>query len=109
MSSKISGLNGPAPTVDAGAGARRSSEAASSEVSGATSSGGPAGSDVHITESANILAGLVQHLRTLPAVDPARVAQFQTAVDSGTYSVQPGTVAEHLMQFEQSLAQMTAG
>lgn len=109
MSSKINGLNGASPAVDAGGGPRRTPETASSQVSGSSASTGSAGSDVHITDSANLLSGLVQHVRTLPAVDSARVAQFRAAIDSGTYSVQPSVVASHLMQFEQSLAQLSAG
>ena len=108
MSSKINGLNGSSPAVDAG-GARRAPETAGGQTSGASREATSAGSDVHITDSANLLAGLAQHLRTLPAVDSARVAQFRTAIDNGRYTVQPGVVASHLMQFEQSLAQISGG
>ncbi len=109
MSNKINGLSGASPTVEGGGSARRAPETASTQSSGSTPSAAAGGSDVHITGSASLLSGLAQHLRSLPAVDAARVTQFQSAIDNGTYSVQPGTVANQLMQFEQSLAQLRGG
>lgn len=110
MSSKINGLNGTTPALDAGGGARRSSDTTPAGGSGSSSSAQAAsGSDVHITASANMLADLAQQLKSLPAVDPARVAHFQSAIDSGSYTVQSGTVANGLMQAEHSLAQMRGG
>ena len=108
MSSKINGLNGASPAVDAG-GARRAPETAGTQTPGSSAAATSAGSEVHITDSANLLAGLVQHLRTLPAVDSPCVAQFRTAIDNGSYTVQPGLVASRLMQFEHSLAQISGG
>ncbi len=109
MSSKINGLNGASPAVDAGGGARRTPQTAGGEASGSSASTAAAGSDVHITDSASLLAGLMQHLHALPAVDQARVAHFQAAIDQGSYTVQPSVVAGHLMQLEQSLAQISGG
>ncbi len=109
MSSKINGLNGPSPAVDAGGGARRTPEMASGQTSGSSAEVQAAGSDVHITNSASLLAGLAHQLDALPAIDAARVAHFQAAIDNGSYTVQPGVVAHHLMQFERSLAQLSGG
>ncbi len=109
MSNKINGLTGPSPTIEGGSSARRAPETAGSQTSGSAPAAAASASDVHITGSASLLAGIAQHLRSLPAVDAARVAQFQAAIDSGTYSVQPGSVANQLMQFEQSLAQLRGG
>lgn len=109
MSSKINGLNGASPAAADAGGTRRAPETAGGQTSGSSATATAAGSDVHITDSANLLAGLAQHLRTLPAVDSARVAQFRTAIDNGSYTVQPGMIAAHLMQFEQSLAQISGG
>lgn len=109
MSSKINGLSGASPAVDAGAGARRAPEPAGSQSAGAAGATHASGSDVHITDSANLLSGLAQHLSTLPAVDQGRVAQLQSAIDSGNYTVQSSVVAGHLMQFEQTLAQIQGG
>lgn len=109
MSSKISGLNGASPAPEAGGGARRASDAADAGVSGAARSAQGTGSDVHITASANMLADLAKQLGSAPAVDPARVAHFQAAIDNGNYTVQSGVVASQLMQTEQSLAQIHGG
>jgi negative regulator of flagellin synthesis FlgM len=103
VSNKISGLNPPVlpealSPATSGGGTRSPAGSASS----------PAG-DVHITDSASQLATLEQTLRSLPAVDPARVAQFQTAIEQGTYTVQPQHVADQLMQLEQALGQLPRG
>ena len=109
MPNKISGLSGdPAASI----GASRAAEKTRDPVTGGPSA--PADSalataDVHITGSASQLASLEQAVRNLPAVDPVRVAQFQLAIEQGTYTVQPQHVADQLMQFEQSLKQLQDG
>jgi anti-sigma28 factor (negative regulator of flagellin synthesis) len=45
----------------------------------------------------------------MPAVNEARVAQFRSAIESGSYTVQSGHVAAQLMQLEHSLAQIVGG
>lgn len=108
MTDKISGLSGsPAAPLGAGCPAEQTRDPA-------TGGGSPAGSaasagDVHITDSANQLASLEQTLRSLPAVDPVRVAQLQTAIEQGTYTVQPQHVADQLMQLEKALGQLAEG
>ena len=109
MASKINGLSGASPTVETGGGARRAAETANGQTSGSAASVPSSGSDVHITDSANFLSGLAQHLNSLPAVNAGRVAQLQSAIDSGTYTVQPHVVAGQLMQSEQALAQIHGG
>lgn len=107
MSSKINGLGGASTNVGAGRRASKSRDAAGDSSSAASS---PAGeNDVHITGSANLLSTLAQQLHTLPAVDEARVAQFRSAIEGGSYTVQPGNVADQLLQLEQSLAGITGG
>jgi negative regulator of flagellin synthesis FlgM len=64
---------------------------------------------VQITDSATQLASLEQTLRSLPAVDSARVSQLQTAIEQGTYTVQPQQVADQLIQLEQSLGELAGG
>ena len=105
MPSKISGLSGsPTASIGAGRPAQKTRDPLTGESASADSSSG--NGDVHITDSASQLASLEQAVRSLPAVDPARVAQFQTAIDQGTYTVQPQHVADQLMQLEQSLGQL---
>jgi negative regulator of flagellin synthesis FlgM len=64
----------------------------------------PAKGDVTITDTASQLAALEQSLRDAPAVDQARVAQLQSAIEQGRYTVNPEQVATQLMQMERALA-----
>jgi len=109
MASKISGLSGsPAAAIDAGRPAEKARDAVTGGPS-AQAQPSPAAGDVHITDSASQLASLEQAVRSLPAVDPARVAQFRTAIEQGTYTVRPQHVADQLLQLEQSLRPLQAG
>jgi negative regulator of flagellin synthesis FlgM len=65
--------------------------------------------EVHITDTASQLASLEQSLRDSPAVDSAKVAQLQSAIEQGTYKVDPEKVATGLMQMEHALAQLPDG
>lgn len=109
MTNKISGLSGSAtPSIGAGRPAEKPRDAVTGGSAG-TSGGSPGAGDVHITHSASQLASLEQAVRNLPAVDPARVAQFQSAIEQGTYTVQPRHIADNLMQLEQTLGQLPEG
>lgn len=109
MPNKISGLSSdPAASIGAG----RAAEKTRDPVTGGSSTTAESSSgtgDVHITDSASQLASLEQAVRSLPAADPVRVAQFQMAIEQGTYTVQPQHVADQLMQLEQSLKQLQDG
>lgn len=109
MPNKISGLSSdPAASI----GASRAAEKTRDPMTGGSSTAAGSSSDtrdVHITDSASQLASLEQAVRNLPAVDPVRVAQFQMAIEQGTYTVQPQHVADQLMQLEQSLKQLQDG
>ncbi|MDE2051545.1 MAG: flagellar biosynthesis anti-sigma factor FlgM [Gammaproteobacteria bacterium] len=109
MSNKISGLSGGSA---ASIGAGRAAERTRDPVTGGSSAPAAPSSgtgDVHITDSASQLASLEQTLQSLPAVDAARVAQFSSAIEQGTYTVQPQHVADQLMQLEQALGQLPEG
>lgn len=113
MSSKISGLSTPAlpetvPVAVPGGGAPNAGVVpgrAPLRDSAAPAASASAPGDVHITDSASRLASLEQAVRSLPAVDPARVAQFRSAIEQGTYTVQPQHVADQLIQLEHALGQ----
>lgn len=105
MPNKINSLIGTSTPVGAGGHAEKSRDASSGSSSAAGSSPG----DVHITGSASMLAALEQQLRGLPAVNEARVAQFRTAIEGGSYTIHPGQVADQLMQIEHCLAQIGGG
>ena len=111
MPSKISGSSGSlgAGALDAGRPAEKVRDATTGGGSPASDTPSSGSSDVHITDSASQLASLEQTLRSLPAVDGARVAQLQASIDQGTYTVQPQHVADQLMQLEQSLADLPGG
>lgn len=107
MASKISGLSdNPAASVGAGSPAGKTRDAMTGGGASSQASPSPATGDVHITDSASQLASLEQQVRSLPAVDPARVAQFTTAIEQGTYTVQPQQIADSLLQLEQALGQL---
>jgi|SRR5579883_1506423 len=106
MSTKISGLSGsPAASIGAGRAAEKVRDPVTGGSSAPAGSPAPAG-DVHITDSASQLASLEQVVRSLPAVDTARVAQLSSAIEHGTYTVEPQHVADRLMQLEQALGQL---
>ncbi|HEX3845021.1 MAG TPA: flagellar biosynthesis anti-sigma factor FlgM [Steroidobacteraceae bacterium] len=109
MANKISGLSSDSAPVGAGRPANTARDAAtgssSSAPTPASTSSGNSG-DVHITDSASQLATLEQTLHSLPAVDDARVTQVRTAIEQGTYRVQPQQIADQLLQLEHSLAQL---
>jgi negative regulator of flagellin synthesis FlgM len=110
MSNKISSLSGsPAASIGAGSAAGKPRDPVTGGSSAPADTSPSAVGDVHITDSASQLASLEQAVRSLPAVDPARVAQFSSAIERGTYTVQPQHVADQLMQLEQSLEQLPEG
>jgi flagellar biosynthesis anti-sigma factor FlgM len=109
MASKISGLGGGSTaSVGAGRPVAKTRDAATEGPSAQADTAAASG-DVHITDSASQLASLEQAVRSLPAVDPARVTQFRTAIEQGTYAVQPHHIADQLLQLEHSLGQLPEG
>jgi negative regulator of flagellin synthesis FlgM len=109
MANKISGLSTDAAPIGAGRPANTVRDAATGAAASApapASNSSAESGDVHITDSASQLASLEQTLRSMPAVDEARVTQARTAIEQGTYTVQPQQVAHQLLQLEHSLAQL---
>ena len=102
VASKISGgMDGRPVSVGAGRGVARTPD----PVTGAAANEPAAASlsDVHITDTANRLAALEQAVRDLPSVDQARVSQISSALDDGSYTVQPEKIADSLIRMERSL------
>ena len=64
----------------------------------------PTQGEVTITDTASQLASLEQSLRNAPAVDSAKVAQLQSAIEQGTYQVNSEHIATQLMAMESALA-----
>lgn len=80
-----------APTREAGNGVAAAPAAATS-------------GEVHITDTATQLAALEQTLRDSPAVDPARVEALRSAIEQGSYTVDPTDVATKFMQMDRALS-----
>lgn len=100
MSNKINDL---ATNVTAG---RASAVVPTRDVvtAGSNAAPAPAPGEVHITDTASQLASLEQSLRDVPAVDSAKVAQLQSAIEQGRYTVNPEHIATQLVQMERALA-----
>jgi negative regulator of flagellin synthesis FlgM len=107
VSSKINDLT---TSVTAG---RTSGTAAPSRDVPAGSASGAAPADatgeVHITDTASQLVAIEQSLRDSPAVDSARVSSLRSAIEQGTYTVQPDHVATQLLQMERALRSVPDG
>jgi len=69
----------------------------------------PQSGEVHITDTATQLAALEQSLRDSPAVNSAKVAQLQGAIEQGTYKIDPEHIATQLINMERALAQLSGG
>ena len=55
---------------------------------------------VAITEAASDLASAEQSLNVLPVVNQARVNSIRSAIEAGTYRIQPQKIASKLLDFE---------
>jgi negative regulator of flagellin synthesis FlgM len=71
------------------------------DASGASSS---SADQVHITDSAIRLANMTQALKDTPDIDGARVQAVQQQLANGQYQVNPGQIADRLLQLEGDLS-----
>lgn len=104
MSSKINGIDNRTGPVGAGRAVERVRDATSSDAR--TAERGSSG--VHITGAARQLADLERAVKDLPVVDEARVAAIRSALEQGSYRIQPEHIADQLVQVEQALASLSA-
>ena len=105
MPNRISGYNATeplAPVKGTGSGVQVVDKA-QSESTGAASAGAPAADQVTLTGSARILQKLSEAVANAPAVNAQKVATVKQAVQSGTYKIDAGRVADKLLQFESGL------
>ncbi len=63
---------------------------------------------VDITPSARAMTSLSQAIKDTPDIDSGRVAAVQQAIDSGQYTINPGRIADRLVQLEQDLGSAKA-
>ena len=110
MSHKINELNAGAQGAAPSVGTARSTGTSAAGAGSVPEAELPGVSqDVHITDTAARLALLEPALREAPAVDPARVAAIRSAIEAGTYKVEPEQVATGLLQVEQALTGLHGG
>jgi negative regulator of flagellin synthesis FlgM len=63
----------------------------------------PAGDHVTLTDSARSLQKIEEAIAKAPVVNAAKVATVKEAVNSGTYQIDAGRVADKILQFERGL------
>ncbi len=68
-----------------------------------TAAAAPSADHVTLTGSALILQKLSEAVAGAPVVDAAKVATVKQAVQSGSYQVEAGRVADKLLSFERGL------
>jgi negative regulator of flagellin synthesis FlgM len=73
------------------------------EAAAAGASATRAGDTVTLTNSARSLQKIEEAVAKTPVVNAAKVAAVKQAVNSGTYQVNAGQVADKLLQFERGL------
>jgi negative regulator of flagellin synthesis FlgM len=100
VSNKINGFDGSRPAAVGGGQVSQGVQSPAGGVPAASDSGSDS---IHITDTASQLAALEQATRELPIVSDTRVAAVSSAIEQGTYSVSPQSIADNLMQMERSL------
>jgi len=98
MSNKISGVDSRLGPVGASQPVARSREKSLNEPASGESRSG-----VQITDGARQLAALEKAIAAAPVVDDARVSAVSRAIDDGSYTVQPGRIADKLLRMDQEL------
>ncbi|HME37331.1 MAG TPA: flagellar biosynthesis anti-sigma factor FlgM [Steroidobacteraceae bacterium] len=73
------------------------------EAAGAAASASQTGDHVTLTNSARSLQKIEEAVAKAPVVNSAKVASVKQAVQSGTYSIDAGRVADKLLKFESGL------
>ena len=73
------------------------------DAAGAAASTAQSGDHVTLTDSARSLQKIEEAVAKAPVVNAAKVASVKQAVQSGSYQVDAGRVADKLLQFESGL------
>jgi negative regulator of flagellin synthesis FlgM len=85
---------------DAAAPVKGSSGGVRGAAAGTTATAAPSADHVTLTGSARILQKLSEAVAGAPVVNAAKVAAVKQAVQSGSYQVDSGRVADKLLNFE---------
>jgi len=72
--------------------------------SSAAAAGSQTSDQVTLTNSARSLQKLSEAVAQSPVVDAAKVASVKQAVDSGTYQIDAGSIADKMLRYEKGLA-----
>ena len=105
MTDKISAYSTAEPVAPL-KGSNSSSVVADKSQGEAAAAGAPAaqaGDTVTLTNSARSLQKIEEAVAKTPVVNAAKVAAVKQAVNSGTYQVNAGQVADKMLQFERGL------
>ena len=105
MTTKISGYKAPdllAPLAGS-SGSCAAAEKASAANAAATQVTASAADQVTFTGSAQTLQKLGAALAKAPVVNSAKVASVKQSVNNGTYTINTGSVADKLLQFDGEL------
>ncbi len=78
----------------------------SGPTSGGTSTGSPTADSVNLTGQARQLLALEAQIASEPVVDTQRVQSVRTAVESGTFTINPERIADKMISLEQALTDM---
>ena len=105
MTSKIDGYKSSQPLISTGAkGAKAASADKSGSATRAAEKSDSSGADqVTLTQSALNLQKVAAAVANAPVVDTQKVESIKLAIDSGTYKVDAGRIADKILQFEKLL------
>ena len=106
MSGKINGISSGSAPQPVGAGNAGQS---TRNMSGAGASAAGATTDsVAITDTASVVATAEQGLSAIPVVNESRVNTIRSAIEAGTYKIQPQKIASKLLEFERDFPEASA-
>lgn len=105
MPDKIRGFNASdaAAPVKGSSGGVSAADKNRGAAASTTATAAPAPDQVTLTGSARVLQKLSEAIAGAPVVDAAKVAAVKQALQSGSYQVDAGRVADKLLNFERGL------
>lgn len=95
-------LNKGGSTTDTGR-ARQGSGVAAREKAPPQNATMPAGDNVSLSDEGQTLAKLEAKLADMPDVDEAKVAEIRAKLANGSYQIDPGAIAEKLLNHDDLL------
>lgn len=105
MTDKISGYSTAEPVAPVKSSTSGSvvSDKSQGEASAAGASTPQTGDTVTLTSSARSLQKIEEAIAKAPVVNASKVAAVKNSIQSGTYQIDAGRVADKLLQFERGL------